>query len=586
MTMRLLARTFRTLLGVLMLVSLLACVHPIGRRSADGSVVLSVIGTNDVHGQLLPKPGNGGMTTLSAYVSALRELRESDGGAVLLIDAGDMWQGTLESNFTEGASVVEAYNAMGYAAAAIGNHEFDFGPVGERAVPREASDDPRGALKRRAKEARFPLLAANVIDTSTGLPVTWSNVKPSTMVEVAGIRAGIIGVVTERALQTTIAANTGGLRIGSLSEAIVREARLLRASGAAIIIVAAHAGSRCTEFHDATDLSTCELSGEIMRVAQALPAGLVDHIIAGHVHQGIAHIVNGISITSSYSSLRAFSRIDFRIDRASGSIQRHRLFPPQTLCPAKDTSGECVWAATDGDSTTPAKYEGRTLVPDPTIRNIARRSEKLTARIKSAKVGVVLESSFTLEGNPDSALGILMTEALIDSIDADVAIHNVSGGIRAALPPGELTYGDVYEMFPFDNRVVVLDLSGADLRKVIEIQAHNHGRRAGISGMRVVVDCDDDRMTVTMTLHNGREIRDDDRVRVAANDFLAGGGDGIFVPATPDGGFEYDDDPRLIRDVVVDWLRKRGGRLRADQYMKTSGRRWTLPDSLPTTCSL
>ncbi len=73
-------------------------------------VVITVIGTNDVHGELVPQPGRGGITTFSGYVANLREARSVDGD-VLLVDAGDMWQGTLESNLNEGQAVVKAYNA-------------------------------------------------------------------------------------------------------------------------------------------------------------------------------------------------------------------------------------------------------------------------------------------------------------------------------------------------------------------------------------------------------------------------------------------------------------------------------------------
>ena len=100
------------------------------RRSATASsVTLSIVGTNDLHGGIVPRDGRGGLALLGGYVNNLRAVRAKD-GAVLLIDAGDMFQGTLESNLTEGAVVVSAYNALGYAAAAVGNHEFDFGPVG------------------------------------------------------------------------------------------------------------------------------------------------------------------------------------------------------------------------------------------------------------------------------------------------------------------------------------------------------------------------------------------------------------------------------------------------------------------------
>src|SRR4051812_13782702 len=93
-------------------------------------VTLSIVGTNDLHGGILPRDGRGGVALLSAYVNNLRAARRADGGGVLLVDGGDMFQGTLESNTSEGASVVAVYNALGYTAATVGNHEFDFGPTG------------------------------------------------------------------------------------------------------------------------------------------------------------------------------------------------------------------------------------------------------------------------------------------------------------------------------------------------------------------------------------------------------------------------------------------------------------------------
>ena len=218
----------------------------------------------------------------------------------LLIDAGDMFQGTLESNLSEGAPVVAAYNQLGYAAAAIGNHEFDYGPAGDRVIPATSTDDPRGALKARAAEAKFPFLTANILDSATGLPVNWPNVKPSIMVEVSGVKIGIVGVATSVTLSTTIAPNVRGLVIAPLAPAIIREATKLRQAGATVVVVAAHAGGTCQRFDSPADLSSCQQNAEIMRVARDIPAGLVNVIVAGHAHLGVAHEVAGIAIIESY----------------------------------------------------------------------------------------------------------------------------------------------------------------------------------------------------------------------------------------------------------------------------------------------
>ena len=263
-------------------------------------VTLSIVGTNDLHGGILPRDGRGGLALLGGYVKNLRDARARDGGAVLLIDAGDMFQGTLESNTTEGAPVIAAYNVLGYTAAAVGNHEFDFGPVGPAATPRAPGDDPRGALKARASEARFPFLAANLVDASSGRAVEWANVKPTVLVQAAGVKVGIVGVMTRAALTATIAANVGGLSVSPLAETIRGHATALRAQGAAVVIVTAHAGGRCSNFDQPVDLSSCEPASEIFTVARALPRGLVDAIVAGHSHAPVGHQVEGIAITEAY----------------------------------------------------------------------------------------------------------------------------------------------------------------------------------------------------------------------------------------------------------------------------------------------
>jgi 5'-nucleotidase len=130
-------------------------------------VTLSIVGTSDLHGAALPRNGGpGGLPLLAGYVNNLRAARASDEGAVLLIDSGDTFQGEVESNLSEGALIVDAYNAMGYTAEAIGNHDFDFGAVDSPAA-RQLPGDPRGALSARV-QARYPFLAANLIDEATG----------------------------------------------------------------------------------------------------------------------------------------------------------------------------------------------------------------------------------------------------------------------------------------------------------------------------------------------------------------------------------------------------------------------------------
>ena len=528
--------------------------------------VITVIGTNDVHGELVEQTDRGGLTTLSGYVNAVRAARAADGG-LLLVDAGDMWQGTLESNLNEGYSVVETYNAMGYAAAAIGNHEFDFGPLGPKSIPESDGDNPFGALQARATKANFPLLGANLIDAATGQLVEWDNVQASAVVQRAGVQIGVIGVLTESTRATTIAANVRDIRIAPLAAAIKEQAQALRLAGASLIVVVAHAGSRCAEFDDPFDTSSCRMDGEIMRVAQALPPGLVDHIVAGHVHQGIAHDVNGIAVTSAYSNTRAFSRVDFTIDRNSGEVVDRRIYPPQPIVAG-------------------ATYEGRKVVPDAAVLAIAERARDMAAKRRAEPLGVTMDEPTLHRTRPESPLANLFTDALLQMNDADIAIHNVWGGIRAELPEGELTYGDVYRVFPFDNRVAIIELTGAQLRSIIAQQAHNRMRAAGFSGMRVYVSCEANDMRVSMLRPDGTEIEDDDKLRVVANDFLLLGGDSILTPVIPEEGFAMPNSTPLVREMLAQWFRSNPGEMDPDDFMNPESLRWNLPPELPAECQL
>ena len=157
--------------------------------------------------------GRGGLALLGGYLQNLRAARAADGGAVLLFDSGDTYLDGIESNLSEGAIVIDAYNALGYTAAAIGNHDFDYGAVDANRF--EPGSDRRGALKARASQARFPFLAANLHEN--GRPVEWPNVRRSTLVDAAGVKVGVIGVMTRDALSMTLTSNVIGLQVTALA---------------------------------------------------------------------------------------------------------------------------------------------------------------------------------------------------------------------------------------------------------------------------------------------------------------------------------------------------------------------------------
>jgi len=357
----------------------------VAARAQAGPVTLSVVGTTDLHGRIFAEDGRGGLALLGGYLANLRAARAADGGAVLLLDSGDTYQGATASNLSEGGVVIDAYNALGYTAAAIGNHDFEFGAVDVWNPRQETSSDTRGALKARAAQAHFPFLAANLREHDA--PVTWPNVVPSALVDAAGVKVGLIGVMTYDALAMTLAANVVGLRVTALADAIVTEATGLRAAGATVVVVASHAGGECAAFDRPTDLGSCDDTAEMFEVVRRLPRGLVDVVMAGHTHAAVAHEVNGVAIAQAYSWGRAFSRVDVTVDRARARVAGVRIFPPQPVCARSSAPGRC---AAQG---TPAEYEGRPVVAAAAVEAAMAPALARVQSVRARPLGGVLAAS-------------------------------------------------------------------------------------------------------------------------------------------------------------------------------------------------
>jgi 2',3'-cyclic-nucleotide 2'-phosphodiesterase (5'-nucleotidase family) len=520
---------------------------PQARRRA---VTLTIMGTNDLHGALDRLP------VLAGFVANLRAARAADGGGVLLVDAGDMFQGTLESNLTEGADVVRAYNYLGYAAAAVGNHELDFGPEGPAATAATTSDDPRGALKARAREARFPFVVSNLIDTSTGARIAWPNMPASAMVEVAGIKVGIIGAITEGTRDTTLVANLVGLEIARPAPAIAEQARLLRARGAQVIVAAIHIGSSCKDLEHSEDASSCDRAEELFRVLGELPGGTVDAVVAGHIHAGIAHQLDGIPVIESFSSGRAFGRIDLQVS-PEGQVTAVHIDKPHRLCPAPDKNGNPPPIAT----CVPGDYEGKPVVPDPEVQHIVDAAMLRGGERRKEKLGITLTHPVTRAFTVESPEGDWFADLMLAARpEAQVSMTN-GGGLVNDLPAGELTYGDLFDAVPFDNRFAIIDITGADLRRLVTTNLQRGGGILSWGGLTARARCKAGTLDVQIRVA-GKPLDDGARYKLATTDYLATGGSGVMGPLElPDRAIRMYDV--IIRDALGDVLRGFRGTPRA-----------------------
>jgi 5'-nucleotidase len=537
---------------------------------ADRRVTVSVVATTDVHGHVESLPWLGG------HLAALRARRAATGGGVLLVDAGDMFQGTMESNLGEGAAIVAGYNALGYTAAALGNHEFDFGPPGPAHIPARPDQDPRGALKERAAAARFPFLAANLEEK--GRPLRWRNVRPWVMVEVAGARIAIVGGTTMSTPRATHPRNFAGMAVLPLPQQIARYAREARKAGAMAVVAVTHAGGNCGRLDAPDSLDSCRTDEEIMYVAGAVPRGLVDVIAAGHTHQNMAHRVAGVVVVQAGAQGRAFSRVDLEFDLAAKKLVAVNIQAPRAVC--DDVTRRVPSFAPD--ACRPPPYEGQPVRFDAQVAAaVAPAIERAAAR-RAEPIGVTIQPAIVRRFREESPLGNLAADLIREVAGASAAFIN-GGSLRADLPGGPLRYGSLYEAFPFDDGLATMQLTGAQLARLV---ARNLGREAGflsLSGVKAVARCQGAELQVTLTDQRGRPIDPTATLMVATNGYLASGGDGLIEGIAP--AVEPAAEP--LRDLLAARLAARGGVLRGDDkaIFDPAQRRVAYSGPRPVRCS-
>ena len=467
-----------------------------------GVKFLRVIATNDFHGALEPRPDASGVRRGgAAYVATAldRARREClPGCETILLDAGDLFQGTLASNLSYGRPVVEYYNRMGYAASALGNHEFDWGV---------------DTLRARMRQATFGIFGANVRDTA-GRDVKW--IPNDTIVTRGRIKVGIIGVSTVNTPTTTRAANVVGLRFDDPAPIIDSIGRVLRRRGANFIVVIAHAGATCGR----DGAGAC--NGEIIDLARKLKTK-VDAIVSGHTHTLVNTEINGIPIVQARSSGRAIDILDLPVGPDVGRAVRHEI----------------------------RELAVDTIKPFPAVASIVRRAVARVGPIINRHVATIPQT--LARQGPQYPLGNVIADAQRWAGKGDVAIMN-NGGIRTELRAGEATYGSLFEIQPFGNTLYSLTMTGAQLRGLLETMLNKSPVNDHVSGLTITYDPSrsDGSRIVSATMADGTPLSDTREYNVIVNDFLATGGEGYNA-----GGRATASRPLNIVDLdaLIDYLR-------------------------------
>jgi len=475
--------------------------------SRQDSTVLRVLALNDFHGALEARSwpwshgrAVGGAAALKPWLDSLAR---ACGCTTIRLDAGDEMQGTLLSNFGFGLPAITAMNAFGIDAAAIGNHEFDW------------SVD---TLRARMAGARYRFLAANISDTTGTARPGWA--EPWTLISRGGLKIAVIGLALKATPTNTTPRNVQGLVFGDGAAAVRRVLPQARAA-ADFVIVVAHEGAFC-DGPPATDpVPAPACHGDILDIARGLDSASVDLIVSGHTHSLVNTVVNGIPIVQARSSGAGIAVVDFVRLRGTKRQVRARIETPYT------------------DQVRPDAALGDTL------RVYQRAIETVRSR-PVARVKVELRRT-----GQEYGLGRLIADAQRNVAQADVAIVN-NGGIRADLAAGAVTYGDLYEVQPFQNRLVRLLATGKVLKEALEHVVAGDRADAHVSGLEVWYDPGKraGRRVTKLTLADGRGVDDGRTYTVAVSDFLAAGGSGFTMLR----GLPADDAGLVDLDALIRYL--------------------------------
>jgi 2',3'-cyclic-nucleotide 2'-phosphodiesterase (5'-nucleotidase family) len=506
-------RLIKRLCFNLTLIIILSCsAFPISTASAvdEPSREVTILYTNDFHSAFDPIPAYwlpnspklGGAAHLATLINQIRQ-REK---AVFLFDTGDMFTGQM-SFLTRGEALMEMMMSMRYDAMAIGNHEFDYGAEN---------------FERQMYRVPFPVLGANIF--YKGAKHRYS--RPYSIIERDGVRLGVIGIIGQDA--RSVALPSGITELEFLDPIpVVRELVSELKPQVDLIVVLAHQGKTGPMQTDAEARPEVQRDfDEDIRLCGEV-AG-IDVFVGGHAHRGIEkpfmHPKTGTLIVQTYGYGTRLGYLKLKLkDR---KVVAHE--------------GELLKVWSDK------------LPPDPVVAaKIARYKHQVAPQI--GQVVGRLKNRLVRDYNRESSLGCFVADVLREVSGADVGMTN-AGGLRADLPEGEVTKGNVLDALPFVNSLVVCEMTGEQIREVLEQGFTLERGMVQVSGLRAVYDLKRSNGARLIELQIGGNNVDEAKFyRVATNSFLAQGGDlyETFLKT------KQTMHGELLSEVVMKYLRER-----------------------------
>ncbi|HEX3279692.1 MAG TPA: 5'-nucleotidase C-terminal domain-containing protein [Pyrinomonadaceae bacterium] len=524
--------------SLLLAVALLVASFPLSGYGVGGKrVQIVILGTTDLHGNLFPtdyytnKPDNRGLAKIATLIRQIRK----DNANVMLIDSGDTIQGTpLEyyhnkKNNTPPDPMMLAMNELKYDSMTVGNHEYNFGLK---------------VLEKARGEAKFPWLSANTYDKGTGQ----THYQPYIIKEVAGVRIAVLGLTTPGIPNWENAPNYAGLEFQEpLSEAKKWVPVLRGKERADVVVIAMHMGLE-------EDLRTGELNpgqvqneNEAIAIAREVPG--VDLIFMGHTHRDVPSvIINGVQLLQANYWGRHLARADLYLENGGTGW---RIYARSARTIAMDDK-----VAADAELLKIGKpYDEETQAW--LARPIGESAADLTAT----------EATFR-----DTAILDLVQQVQLEAGKADVSMV-ASFNEKARIAKGPVTVRDIAGLYIYENTLVVLEVTGQQLRDALEHSAQYFRPFEPGKSARDLVDekipsynfdiAEGVTYDLNLTKPSGQRIENlqfhgkpllpDQKLRLATNNYRVNGGGGYVMYKGAPVVYRSSQE---IREMIIDWVER------------------------------
>lgn len=382
------------------------------------TVTFDFFALNDLHGKFADTDSQPGVDELTTYLKYQKNKNEN----TILLSSGDMWQGSPESNLTKGLIITDWMNELGFSSMTLGNHEYDWGET---------------YIEEHLAVAEFPILALNIFDAQTDELVDYC--QPSVTVEKNGVKIGIIGAIGD--CYSSISGDKTKnvyFKTGTELTALVKaESQKLRKEGADFIVYSLHDG------YGSSLSSTTTVSGNLSYYNTSLSGGYVDLVFEGHTHQSyVFRDAKGVYHLQDGGDNDGISHAQVTVNYVTDSYVVNR---------AEFVSAD--------------KYSA-SYVSDPIVSELmAKYDEQISIANKVLGYNARYRSGDTLR----QIVADLYYEAGVEKWGKAYDIV-LGGGFMSVRSPynlyvGEVTYGDVQSIFPFDNELVLCSVSGKNLKE-------------------------------------------------------------------------------------------------------------------------